>query len=204
MGICISSSVKLSSCVLLRKEFNWNLDGKDFPLQKFLWHFSKVKMCSLVVFLKDRFWATKIELEAYGSTFLCHGMEYLSSMRGEAMQAPFSSFVSSIQAVPASGSCLVWAVNPPKSSHILHWEGFQEIEDLSTVPDWNSCRLLSTFLHQCLLRGGLLKVFFVFFKYDKIKSVYCFLSIIPWHKLINPLLRVKFLRYCRLAWVPEV
>lgn len=103
-----------------QKEFNGNLDGKDFPPQKFWWHFSKVKKYNLVIFLKDRFWPTKIELEAYSSTFLHHGMDYLNSMR-EAMRALFNSSAACIQAIPGSGSWVVWAVNPPDSFHIHHF-----------------------------------------------------------------------------------
>lgn len=167
---------------------------KDFPLQKFWWHFSKVKKYSLVIFWKDNFWPTKIELEAYGSTFLHHGMDYLNSMRGEDMQALFNRQFRQYLALVLDW-CGLWILLTLSIFCIL--VGFQETEDLDTVPDQNSCRLVPIFLHHCLLQGGLLKDFSVFFSYNKSKSVYYFLSIIPWHKFINLVLWVWLLRHYR-------
>lgn len=177
-----------------QKEFNGNLDGKDFPPQKFWWHFSKVKKYSLVIFLKHRFWPTKIELEAYSSTFLHHGMDYLNSMR----EKPWELFSTVL--LPASRQYLalvlewfgLW-IHLTLSIYSIS-VGFQEIKDLNTVPDQNSCRFVPTSLHRFLLLGGLLKVFSVFSSYNKSKSVYYFLSKIPWHKCINPVLWARLLR----------
>lgn len=72
----------------IAKGIQWEFGWKRFSTAEILVTFfqSKKKKCSLIFFLKDRFWPTKIELEAYGSTFLHHGLGYLNSMRGEAMQ----------------------------------------------------------------------------------------------------------------------
>lgn len=152
-----------SKRIWMEKIFHCRNSGDIFP---------KEKKCSLVIFLKNRFWPTKIGLEAYGNLFLHCGMDYLNSTRGEAMRALFNSFVACIQAVPGSGSWLVWAVNPPNSFHTLHWEGCQEIEDLNTDPDPNSCRFVPTFLHHCLVLIYLLNVFSELLHYNKIKCLF--------------------------------
>lgn len=154
MGVCISSSVKISSCILLPKELKGNLNGKDFQLLKFWRHFSKWKKYRLLISLKERFWPTKIGLQTYGSTFL---MDYLNPT--EDMRPLFNISVANVQGVPCWGSWLVCSTTPLTLPIHCVGKDFQEIaESLNAGPDPNSHRLVLTFRHLRPLLDRLLNV----------------------------------------------